>query len=579
MKRDRVSSVGNAQIAEIFNTMASILDIEGANPFRIRAYRTAAYTVGNLPQNVSELVKGNADLSELPGIGKDLADKIQEIVKTGTLSQLKKLERKTPSSLLELMRMPGLGPKRVKVLYHDLGIKDLASLKSALENGKIIEVPGFGKKTLQTLREQIGKAEEWEKRVKLSVADSIAASMTDYLSQANGVRECVAAGSYRRRKETVGDLDILATCTRHSDVMDKFVHYDGVARVMSQGSTRSTVILSTGLQVDLRVVPQESYGAALLYFTGSKPHNIVLRKMALSRGLKINEYGVFKGEKRVAGRTEEEIYAKLGLPYIEPELREDQGEIEAARSGSLPVLVELEDMRGDLHMHTTESDGKSTLEEMASAAKARGYKYIAITDHSQRLGMARGLDIKRLRKQMAAIDKLNAGLKGLVVLKSSEVDILEDGTLDFPTEVLVDLDIVTCSVHSQFKLPRERQTDRIIRAMDNPYFNILAHPTGRLINQRPSYDVDMERVLRAAKERGCFVELNAYPDRLDLNDVYCRMAKNLGVKVTIGTDAHVTHDLDVMRYGVWQARRGRLSAADVLNTRTLTQMKKLLKRT
>jgi DNA polymerase (family 10) len=578
MKKDKVVRLGNAEIAEIFNTMASLLDIEGANTFRIRAYRTAAYTLENLSQNVSDMVGQNSDLSELPGIGKDLAAKIEEIVRTGTLSQLKEIEKETPPSLLELMKMPGLGPKRVKLLYKERGIKDLTGLKAALKSGSLDTLSGFGKKSIESLREQIDKTAEWGQRIKLSAADSIADTLLAYLRDANGVRECVAAGSYRRRKETVGDLDLLVTCTRHSDVMDRFVAYSGVARVVSHGSTRSTVILRSGLQVDLRVVPQESYGAALMYFTGSKPHNIVLRKMAIERGLKINEYGMFKGEARVAGRTEEEMYGKLNLPYIEPELREDLGEIEAARKGKLPALVTLKDIRGDLHTHTSESDGKNSLEEMAEAAKRLGYSYLAITDHTQHLTMTHGLDPKRLRAQIKAIDKLNARLKGIVILKSSEVDILEDGSLDMPDDVLKELDVTVCSVHSLFKLSREKQTARIIRAMDNPYFNILGHPTGRLINQRPAYDVDIERILKAAKERGCFAEINAYPDRLDLNDTHSRMAKELGVKVAISTDAHISHDLNVMRYGVWQARRGWLEAEDVLNTRSLTQLKKLLKR-
>ncbi|HEY3296611.1 MAG TPA: DNA polymerase/3'-5' exonuclease PolX [bacterium] len=578
MKKDRLSRVGNAEIAEIFNTMAGLLDIEGANPFRIRAYRTAAYTVGNLAQNVSDLVKQNEDLSTLPGIGKDLAAKIEEIVNTGTLSKLQELEKETPQTLIELMRMPGLGPKRIKLLYHELGVKDLDTLKAALNSEQITTVSGFGEKTIQRLREQITQTQQWEQRVKISVADDVATRMVDYLRGANGVKECIAAGSYRRRKETVGDLDMLVTCTRHSDVMERFIRYGGVARVLSHGDTRSTVVLSSGFQVDVRVVPQASYGAALLYFTGSKPHNITLRKMALERHLKINEYGVFKGARSIAGRTEEEMYATLGLPYIEPELRENLGEIEVALQGELPDLVDLGDIRGELHAHTTESDGRSTLEEMAQAAKARGYKYLAISDHSQRLAMARGLDPKRLRVQMAAIDKLNAKLKGIVILKSSEVDILEDGSLDLPDEILARLDVVTCSVHSLFKLPLAKQTERIIRAMDNPYFNILGHPTGRLINQRPPYEVDMQKILLAARERGCFMEVNAHPDRLDLNDMHCRMAKDLGVKIAICTDAHTTQDLNLMRYGVWQARRGWLSADDVLNTRTWTQLKKLLKR-
>jgi len=386
------------------------------------------------------------------------------------------------------------------------------------------------------------------------------------------------AGSYRRKRETVGDIDILAACKPRSPIMQYFVNYEDVADVLSQGRKRSTVILRNGLQVDLRVVPEESYGSALHYFTGSKAHNIAVRTIGVKKGLKINEYGVFRGRRRIAGRTEEEVFAQVGLPFIEPELREGRGEIEAARQGRLPNLVKLSDIRGDLHAHSTASDGHATITEMAKAARARGYQYLSINDHSQRVRIAHGLDPKRLARQLAEIDRLNGSTKEFLVLKSTEVDILEDGSLDLPDNMLHRLDLTVCAVHSKFGLSRERQTERIIRAMDNPCFDILGHPTGRLINERPPYEVDMERLLLAARERGCYLEVNAQPDRLDLTDLHCRMAKDLGVKVAISTDAHSTTDLDLVRFGLDQARRGWLEADDVLNTRTWPALKRLLRR-
>jgi DNA polymerase (family 10) len=386
------------------------------------------------------------------------------------------------------------------------------------------------------------------------------------------------AGSYRRRKETVGDLDILATCKKGSKVMDSFVEYEDVEKVLSKGKTRSSVVLRSGIQVDLRVVPQVSYGAALHYFTGSKEHNIAVRKMGVKKNLKINEYGVFRGEKRIAGKTEKEVYKQVALAYIEPELRENRGEIEAAKKGQLPPLIKLKDIRGDLHTHTKSTDGRYKLEDMAKAAEKRGYEYFAVTDHSKHVTVAKGLNAERLARQIEEIDRLNQKMKGIRILKSIEVDILEDGSLDLPDSVLKELDLVTASVHYKFNLSQEKQTERIIKAMDNPLVNIFCHPTGRLINERRPYEVNIERLLEAAQERGCFLELNAHPDRLDLNDAHCKLAKDMGVKVAISTDAHSIDDLDLMRFGISQARRGWLEAEDVLNTRRWEELKKLLKR-
>lgn len=571
-------SILNAEIAEIFNRYAALLEIEGANTFRIRAYRNAARTVQDLPQSLESMLKEGEDLSELPTIGKDLAAKIKEIVETGQLSDLQKIEQETPGDLVTLTALPGLGPKRVKSLHDVLKVANLADLQTAIEAGKLRELPGFGSKTEEKILKEIRRHLQTEKRTKLHAAEQVADSLLRYLKEVAGVKAAVVAGSYRRRKETVGDLDILVICAKGSKVMDHFIGYDAVKEVISKGKTRSTVLLRSGLQIDLRVVPQVSYGAALHYFTGSKAHNIAVRKMAVKRGLKLNEYGVFKGEKRVAGRTEEDVFTQVKLPYIEPELRENRGEIEAARKEALPKLITLEDIRGDLHSHTKATDGKYTVREMAEAAKNRGYEYLAITDHTKHVTVAHGLDAKRLAKQINEIDRLNKKLDGMVVLKSAEVDILEDGSLDLPNDILKELDLTVCSVHYKFDLSAEKQTDRIIRAMDNPHFNIFGHPTGRLIGQRESYAIDMQRLMKASLERGCHFEVNAQPERLDLTDIHCKMAKEMGLKVAISTDAHTTATLDYMRFGVGQARRGWLEPDDVLNTRSLENLKKLLKR-
>ena len=438
---------------------------------------------------------------------------------------------------------------------------------------------GFGKKTEEMVLEELREeGEERGKRVKLRIAEQIADSLTEYLKAVDGVTQVTAAGSYRRRKETVGDLDVLVTCSADCPVIDRFVSYGDVLKVISKGSTRSTVVFRSGIQVDLRVVPPESYGAALHYFTGSKSHNIAVRVMGVRRELKINEYGVFRGEEQIAGRTEKEVYAAVSLPYIEPELRENLGEIEAARDGRLPQLITLKELRGDLHAHTSETDGRHTMREMAEAARIAGYEYLAVTDHSKRLAMTRGFDETRLALRNKEIDRLNAELKGIILLKSIEVDILEDGTLDLADSILKELDLTVCSVHSRFTLSREKQTERIIRAMDNPYFSILAHPSGRLIDERAPYDVDMERVIDAARIRGCILELNAQPDRLDLTDIYCKMAKESGVRIAVSTDAHSKNELALMRFGIAQARRGWLEPRDVVNTLTWPELKKVLKR-
>jgi DNA polymerase (family X) len=568
----------NSDVARIFNQVADLLEIESANPFRIRAYRNASRTVAGLPKRVSDMVEDGESLDDLPGIGKDLAGKIKEIVETGTLSQLEEIEKRTPPDLGELMKIPGLGGKRVRALHKDLGISTTEELKEKAKQGEIRKLAGFGEKTEQKLLQEIEEAAGQGERVRIFEAEETAEDLLRYFKKVKGIKSITVAGSYRRRKETVGDLDILVSCRKDSKVMEAFVEYDEVKRITAKGSTKSSVVLRSGLQVDLRKVPAVCYGAALHYFTGSKAHNIAIRKIGVKKKLKINEYGVFKGDKRVAGKKEEEVYQRVDLPYIEPELREDNGEIEAARLGTLPKLVTLDDLRGDLHAHTKETDGHNTLEEMAEAAKKRGYEYLAITEHSKRVTMVGGFDAAKLQKQIKAIEKLNGKLKGITILKGIEVDILKDGSLDLPDDILGELDVVVCSVHYDRNMSKKDMTERIMKAMDNHHFNILAHPTGRLINERSPYEVDLEKVLKKAKESGCFLELNAHPDRLDLSDRYCRMAKEAGVKLAVSTDAHSTADLEFLRFGVDQARRGWLEPDDVINTRSLKDLRKLLKR-
>jgi DNA polymerase (family 10) len=570
--------VHNTDIAAIFNQLADLLEIEGANPFRIRAYRNAARTIDGLPQGAASLVAECQDLSELPGIGKDLAGKIKEIVETGHLSLLEEEKRRVPGELAELAELPGLGPKRVKVLHDQLGIKNLKELEESARAGKIHRLSGFGLKTQEKILQEVEQRVGVEKRIRLAAAEQIAEPFLKYLQEFEGVKEAVIAGSYRRRKETVGDIDILVTSRNGTKVMEHFVTYDEVDQVVSKGQTRATVVLRSGLQVDLRVVPEGSYGAALQYFTGSKAHNIAVRTLAVKKGLKVNEYGVFQGERFLSGRREEEVYQQVGLSYIEPELRENWGEIEAAQKKHLPRLVTIQDIRGDLHCHTKASDGRYSIEDMVKAAQAKGHEYLAITDHTKHVTIANGLDAKRVAKQLEEIDRLNEAFKGFRILKSAEVDILDDGSLDLPNDTLKRLDLTVCSIHYKFKLSRIKQTERIIRAMDNPYFNIFSHPTGRMLTKREPHEIDMERLMDAARERGCYFEVNAQPVRLDLTDVHCKMAKERGVKVVISSDAHRTSDLDFLRFGIGQARRGWIEPDDVLNTRSWIELQTLIRR-
>ncbi len=570
--------VHNNEIAKIFTQMADMLEIKGANRFRVRAYRNAARTVDEHPRSLANMVERGQDLSRLPGIGKDLQNKIEETTRTGTLSQLKELGKQIPPQLCELLKISDLGPKKVRSLHENIGVDSLEDLKAALKKGQVTGLGGFGKKTEEKIAGQIQKLAREEKRSKLPMVEEVAESLVGYLKGLKEIKDVVVAGSYRRRKETAGDLDVLVTCGKGHTVMEHFVNYENVTRVVSKGDTRSTVRLRSGLQVDLRVVPRASYGAALHCFTGSKAHNIAVRKIGADKGLKINEYGVFKGDNRVAGKTEQGVFKQVGLPYIEPELRENRGEIEAAQKNALPKLVELSDMAGDLHTHTRYTDGHHTIGEMARAALGLGYAYLAISDHSKRVTMVHGLGAKRLSQQISEIDKVNEKINGITILKSIEVDILEDGSLDLPDHILKELDFVIGAIHYKFNLPEKKQTERVIRAMDNPFFSILAHPTGRLIRERSPYEINMGAIMEAARERGCFLELNAHPDRLDLDDIFCKMAREMGIKIAISTDSHGKTQLSLMRFGVYQARRGWLEPGDVINTNSLKNLKGMLNR-
>lgn len=484
-------AVTNSQIAAIFYQMADLLEIEGANAFRVRAYRSAADNIERLPNDVAAMLAAGQPLTKIKGVGPDLAAKIEEIVKTGRMAQLEELRRHNPPEMAKLLKVGSLGPRRVQVLYEELGIKNLKQLREAAAAGKIRELPGFGEKIERSILTSLEKSGGDEVRFRIDKAEAAAQSLLEHLNSSGLAARVEVAGSLRRRKETVGDLDLLAISPVGGSVIDHFTRFNGIREVVSRGDTRSTVLLNSGLQVDLRVVPAQSYGAALLYFTGSKPHQLQLRLMAIDRGWKMNEYGVYQGEKYIAGETEESIYAAFGLAWIPPELRENTGEIDAAAHNSLPQLITIKDIRGDLQSHTRASDGRDTLESMAKQARLLGYEYLAITDHSPSLKVAGGQSIESLRRQMDEIDRLNQQWDNFRLLKSCEVEIHADGSLDLPDDVLAALDFRLCAIHTNFKLNREKQTERLIRAMDNPYCDIIAHPTGRIIGKRPGYEIDL----------------------------------------------------------------------------------------
>jgi DNA polymerase (family 10) len=572
-------AIENAEVARLFRELADVLEIEAANPFRVRAYRNAARTVEALPVPVGDLAETGAErLQELPGIGADLAGKIMEIVRTGGLAALRTAERRVPKGLTEILQVPGLGPKRAQRLHQELGITSISQLRSALHAGSVREISGFGPASEARLLRAVAARAADEDRMLRPVAAQYGQNLIEYLHRVPGVRHVELAGSFRRCRETVGDLDLLALCGAPSPIVDHFVNYPAVGEILAQGSTKASVRLRSGLQVDLRVLPEESYGAALHYFTGSKAHNIAIRRMGQSRGLKINEYGVFRGAQRIGGRTETEVFGAVGLPYIPPELREDRGEIEAAARDHLPRLVDRKQIRGDLQSHTTDSDGRDTLEAMAEAAEELGYEYLAISDHSPAVRVAGGLDRAGFQRQTKRIDRLNTRLRHLTLLKGAEVDILADGSLDLDRDTRAALDLVIISVHSKFDLPKREQTRRMITALSSASVHILGHPTGRLLGRRPGMRLDLDQVIGAAVDHGVALEVNGQPQRLDLDDASCRMALQAGARIAISTDAHSTAELAFMRWGVEQARRGWAAAQNVLNCLPLNRLLKTLAR-
>lgn len=569
----------NAEIARQFEELADLLEIQGANPFRLRAYRNAARTISGLSESIADIAKNTPkELQELPGIGKDLAEKIETIVETANLPQLEELKEEIPADVVRMLDIPGIGPKKVAFLFKELSIHSLDDLKAAAENGVIAEQKGFGKKTEQIILEGLEHLSQAGNRVRLAEAKAQSDEIIHDLGQLDSVQHISEAGSCRRRKETVGDLDILVTSSQPNEVMDALENHELVKAVLARGETKQRVRLNSGLELDLRVVPEESYGAALLYFTGSKEHNIVLRRRSQDKGLKLNEYGLFKKDKLVSGKTEEEVYQTLGLPWIPPEIREDRMEFAAADKNELPELIELKHIRGDLHMHTTATDGTASIQEMAEGALAKGYQYIAITDHSKRVTMANGLDAKRLRAHWKAIDKIQDKVPDIQILKGIECDILEDGSMDLPDDVLSEADWVIAVLHYGLKQPQEQINRRLLNAIQNPNVSILGHLSGRLIGKRPGADLNYREILQAAADHGTMLEINAHPMRLDIDDIHAAKAKELGIPIVINTDAHSVKGLDVMQYGVYQARRAGLTKKDVANTKTWKQFQKLLKK-
>ncbi len=564
----------NQEVAKIFNDIADILEIKGDNPFRIRAYRRAAQNIDGMANDVADM--SIEDLHKIPGIGTDLAGKIHEYAQTGRLEFYDELKKEVPRGLVDLLSIPGLGPKTAKLLFDKLQIKDIDDLERYAKEGRLKGLPGIQAKTEENILKGIAMIKRHTGRFSIGRARPVAEEIMESLRKGSPINELTVAGSLRRWKETVKDIDILATSEDPKRVMSVFVHLTQVKEVLMKGPTKSSVITNEGIQVDLRVVSGDSFGAALAYFTGSKEHNIRLREMAVRKGLKINEYGIFDvtTEKKIGGKQEADIYRILGMPFIAPELREDTGEIEAALEGRLPELIEMKDIKGDLHVHSNDSDGSHDIQELIEAARSRGYKYIAITDHSKGLTVAHGLSIERVLEQNKKIGEINKKLKGFKLLSGTEMDIRSDGTLDYPDEILKQLDVVIASIHSGFRQPKEQITERLISAIKNPYVTMIAHPTGRLIGERNAYEVDMEEVLKTAKETGTSIEINAYPLRLDLNDMYVRKAKEIGVSIAINTDAHINYQFDFMNYGAGIARRGWLEKGDVLNTCTYDMLKK-----
>ncbi len=571
----------NEKIAQTLNQLADLMEFQGANAFRLRAYRNGARKIRDMPESIITLVEKGEDLVKFEGIGKGVAAKCKELVETGSLKQLEDILEEVPRSVLDLLNIPKLGPKKAAVLFNELNITSLDQLKAACEAGQVQNLAGFGEKTQRAILDGIEIAAAANKRILWASANKLVDQLREHMNSCDAVDQLEFAGSYRRGKETVGDLDVLATSSDADAVMDHFGKFPSIASVTARGDTKMAVRLEDGFQIDLRVVPDESFGAALVYFTGSKDHNVLIRGRAKSVGLRVNEWGVYRidGDQQtlIAGRTEQEVYDALGLPVFDPEIREARLEFEWAEQGTLPVLITLEDIVGDLHMHTAATDGTASIEEMAQAGRQRGLKYIAITDHSKRVAMANGLNEQRLLEQWKRIDKINNKAEDdFVILKGIECDILENGEMDLPDKVLAQADWVIASLHYGQTQPRQQITDRIVGALKNPHVCIIAHPTGRILNKRPAYDVDMEAMFQAARENKKLLELNANPRRLDLNDSHLFAAKSHGIPIAISTDAHRVKGLDDMRYGIKQARRGCLTADDVANTLPWEKMKELI---
>jgi DNA polymerase (family 10) len=567
----------NQEVARVFNEIADILEIKGENPFRIRAYRRAAQNIDGLSKDVVELTED--ELKKIPGIGADLAGKIREYVETGSLKFYDDLKKEVPSGLVDLLTIPGLGPRTAKMLFEKLGVKDINELERYARGGRLSGLPGIKAKTEENILKGIEMLKRRTGRFPIGRVLPVAEGIIGSLMKDSPVKEISVAGSLRRWKETIKDIDILAVSDEPGRMMNAFTHLPQCKEVLMKGPTKSSMVTEEGIQVDLRVVDEDAFGSALAYFTGSKAHNIRLREMAVKKGLKINEYGVFdvKTGKRLGGKDEEDVYRLLSLPYIPPEMREDMGEVEVAMKGRLPDLIGHDNIRGDLHVHTRDSDGSHEIEEIVDAAKARGYKYIAITDHSKSLGIARGMTAEQVMEQNRRIRAINKRLRGIKVLSGIELDIRSDGSLDYPDEVLKELDIVVASIHSGFRQSKEQITKRLISAMRNQYVSIIAHPTGRVIGEREEYELDMDEFLKVAKETSTILEINAYPMRLDLKDIYIRRAKEMGISFSISTDTHIDYQLDFIKYGIGMARRGWLEKKDVINTYNYNKLMKRLK--
>ncbi len=564
----------NKAIAHVFYETADLMEVNGDDSFRIRSYRRAAEALEGYPQQVSELLDEPKKLLGIPGIGKGMAANIQELAREGKLTQHQELLQKYRPSMLELLKIQGLGPKTIALLWSAFQVSDLAGVEQLARDGKLRELPRLSEKSEQKILKAIEDYRRISGRFLLDEADRTAEKLTEHLKHIEGIEKITPAGSLRRGRETVGDLDVLITgpcCVddkQRAALIEEILRFPGIVQVLAKGDNKVSFKLRSGMQVDVRTLPPESSGAAMQYFTGSKNHNVTLRQRALKMGYTLSEYGLFRldDNQRVAGATEEEIYGALKLDWIPPELRESCGEIEAAANHTLPKLITIGDIRGEVHMHTVETDGRNTIEEMAQAAKDRGYQYIAITDHSKNLAFANGLDDKRAVEHIARIHAANEQIEGITVMAGIEVDILADGELDLSDSVLEQMDVVVASVHSAFNQEPQQMTDRLLRAIGNKNTSILGHPTGRLLLRRDAYQFDMDAILKAALKNKVAMELNAYPDRLDLNDVHLRMARERGVKIVINTDAHHTSHFEKIKYGIVQARRGWLTAADVLNT-------------